>query len=95
MLAEATLAARVAAADFFRISPCREETDEPGSTRGLVERCTPDQAQFFGLYFSNAADLEMHLADFTNPDDAIRVARIVANGRPVYAFDPLAGEREL
>ena len=95
MVIEPTLASRVAEADFFRVAPCRLEPNEPESSRSLVERCAPDQAQFFGLYFSKIDDLEFHLADLTNSDDAVAIAKIVANGRPVYAFDPVAGERSL
>lgn len=95
MPVQATLATRVAAADFFRIAPCKVEPDGGDSAREMIERCSPDQAEFFGLYFSKAADLEMHLADFTNSDDAISIAKILANGRPVFAYDPIAGERPL
>lgn len=95
MPVDATLAARVAAADFFRVSPCKIEPDEQESGRPLVERCSQDEAQFFGLYFSRTQDLEFHLADFTCSDDAVSIAKIVANGRPVYAFDPVTGERAL
>lgn len=83
-----------AGADHFRVSPCRIEPGaEPDDT--AVERCAPADAEWFGVYYGRAGEGELSLADFDTEAEALAFARHAANGRPIYLFDPVNGERSV
>jgi hypothetical protein len=80
----------------LQVRPCRFEGEEDPDN---VITCTPTDATFWGVYYSEPlwthcpGDAFISLADFDTEAEALAFAIHIANGRHVYAFDTANGER--
>jgi hypothetical protein len=73
----------------FTVSPC---TFDDGIDESVV-RCAPAEARFWGVYAVCHGGVSDHVEDFDTEAEALAYAFTLANGRAVYLFDTVNGER--
>lgn len=64
----------------YTIHPCRYDSPE----RDHIERCTPEEAELYGLYESDDEGCEWHLCDFPLGNDAWRICEMLNS--PILAW---------
>lgn len=75
----------------LQVRSCRFDGEEDDTN---VVACAPNEATFWGVYYQSDNCPEwLSLADFDTEAEARAFAFHIANGRAVYAYDTVSGER--